>query len=86
MKRALFGFFVVALLFGLDSALASVAVEMNAAGALLSPGGAVRFEAFAVAAAFLLTRLGFASVFCVGAAVLAWSAVRWAWPARAAGS
>lgn len=84
MKRALFGLVVLAMLLGLDRAFASLAVETNAAGALLSPGGAVRLEAFAVAAAFLLTRLTFALSFCAFAAVLAGSAVRWAWPSPTA--
>lgn len=69
----------VAILFGLDRGFATIAVEINAAGALLSPGGAVSLEAFAVALAFLFTRLAFAVVFCVTAATAASEMVRWAW-------
>lgn len=67
-----------AALFGLDRALAHVAVEMNAAGALLSPGGA-ELEALAVGLGFLLVRLTFVASVGVTAFVLVGSALA---PAR----
>ena len=86
MRQVLFGLVSVFVLFGLDRLFATIAIETNAAGALLSPGGAVSLEAFVVAAAFALTRLAFALVFCLTAATLASNVVGWAWelsPGRA---
>ena len=77
MRRSLLGLVSVLVLHGLDRLLATAAIEINAAGALLSPSGAVSLEAFAVAAAFLLTRLAFAFVFCATVAAAAFGAVRW---------
>ncbi len=78
MRQTLFGLASVVVLFGIDRALASIAIEINAAGALLSPSGAASLEAFGVALAFLLTRLSLAFVFCLTAAMLSWSGVQWA--------
>lgn len=74
---------LAATLFGLDHALAWVAVESNAAGALLSPGGGVPLEAFAVALAFATTRLALVLTVGVGAALAASETVRAVWDAIA---
>ena len=58
----------------LDDALAQVAVERNAAGALLSPAGA-SVDALLVALAFFLARLGFVLSVTLGAAWLTGHAV-----------
>lgn len=68
------------LLYGADRLLAHVAVEMNAAGALLSPGGA-SLDAFAVAALFLLARFGWSLLVCVGFALTARALVKRVAPA-----
>ncbi len=54
----------LAVLFGVDHVLAGWAVELNAAGALLSPGGAVDLVSLFVAAMFLLNRLVLSFGFC----------------------
>jgi hypothetical protein len=82
-RRLLVRLAACAALFGLDRGLAFVAVETNAAGALLSPAGA-SLEAFAVAAAFFGTRLTLSLAVCVTAALAASDVVRWAWGAAAA--
>jgi hypothetical protein len=74
---------LAAILFGLDHALAPFAVETNAAGALLSPGGGVPLEAFAVAMGFALTRLTLVLTVGVGAALAASETVGAAWDAVA---
>jgi hypothetical protein len=81
VRLALIGLASVVVLFGLDRALASIAVETHAAGVLLSPGGVESLSALVVALAFLLTRVTFAVMFCATAMRFAWEAVRWAWPA-----
>jgi len=60
-----------AALFAADQALAALCVESNAAGALLSPGGGVDLDAFALAFAFIGARLLLALAVC---ASLAWTA------------
>ena len=80
MRRALARLGALVVLFGLDRGLATLAVERNAAGALLAPRG-VELEALAIAGAFLLVRLTFAVLLCAGAARLAAAAVRRLWPA-----
>ena len=52
----------------INRGLAEWAIASNAAGALLSPSGAVPLEAFALALGFLGSRLLFAGVFCVSLA------------------
>jgi len=71
MKRAAWRALACAALFGGDQALAALCVESNVAGALLSPGGGVDLEAFALAFAFVGVRLALALAFC---AALAWTA------------
>jgi hypothetical protein len=78
-RRLLVRALACALLFGLDAALARLAVATNAAGALLSPGGASP-GALMVAAAFFANRLTLSLAVCVGAALAASDLVRWGWP------
>jgi hypothetical protein len=68
-----------ALVFGLDRALAWLAVEGDAAGALLSPGGAVPLTAFAIAGAFFAIRLTLSIAVCVTVALAASQLVGWIW-------
>jgi hypothetical protein len=57
--------------FALDALFVRLAVEVNAAGALLSPGGAVSLEALVVASLFALTRLAFVTTLALTAGLLA---------------
>ncbi len=59
-----------------DRLFALLAIETNAAGALLSPGSGVSPSAIAVALAFLACRLLFVLVFCGAIALTAADAVR----------
>ena len=65
-----------------DRFFAWLALETNAAGALLSPGGAVDGSAFFVAFGFLGCRLLFVLVFCGAVAWTASDAVRVALSSR----
>ncbi|MCB9595493.1 MAG: hypothetical protein H6719_22420 [Sandaracinaceae bacterium] len=58
-----------------DRLFAVLALETNAAGALLSPSGAVDGSAFAIALGFLGCRLLFVLVFCGAVAWTAYDAV-----------
>lgn len=71
----------LALLAG-DRLFALLAIETNAAGALLSPGGGVSVGAFAIALGFLGCRLLFVLVFCAAVAWTAADAVRHALNSR----
>jgi len=71
MKRGVGRALLCAALFATDQALAALCVESNAAGALLSPGGGVDLEAFALAFAFIGARLLLAIAVCGS---LAWTA------------
>ena len=57
--------------FALDALFVRLAVEVNVAGALLSPGGAVSLEALLVASLFVLTRLAFVTALTITAGLLA---------------
>ena len=59
------------ILLALDALFARLCVELDAAGALLSPGGAVPVEAFAAAAAFLLVRVALVAALAATAGLLA---------------
>ena len=50
---------LIGILFAFDRLFARLCVEVDAAGALLSPGGPVPLAALGAAALFLLTRLSF---------------------------
>ena len=71
---------LTALVLGLGEVAAHVAVDRNAAGALLSPAGADP-SAFLLAGLYLLARFGGAAMVCltigVGAAELTVLAMRW---------
>ncbi len=77
-KQVLLRFGACLALLALDRLLATLAIETNAAGALLSPGGGVALEAFAIALAFLGVRLAFVVVFCGAVAWTTADAVRYA--------
>lgn len=71
MRRGVWRAVACAALFCGDQALAALCVESNAAGALLSPGGGVDLDAFALAFAFVGVRLLLAVAVC---ASVAWTA------------
>ncbi|MCA9605239.1 MAG: hypothetical protein KC619_06580 [Myxococcales bacterium] len=75
-KRLLLRFGACLVLLAGDRLFALLAIETNAAGALLSPGGGVSIGAFAIALGFLACRLGFVLVFCAAVAWTAAEAVR----------
>lgn len=64
MKRVAVGAAVTALVLGFGELCARVAVDRNAAGALLSPGGSVDPSAWLVAGMYVCARLGGAAMAC----------------------
>lgn len=74
---------LAAILFGLDHGIAWLAVQTNAAGALLSPGGGVPLAAFVVALSFAMTRLALVLTVGLGAALTGSEVVRSVWNAVA---
>ncbi|MFK7988110.1 MAG: hypothetical protein AB8I08_18970 [Sandaracinaceae bacterium] len=71
---ARFGLFALLVLF--DTLLGQHAVQVNAAGALLSPGGAMPADALLTALGFLTARAGWIVFLTMGAALLAGDAAR----------
>lgn len=67
---------LVVLLLAADTALGQHAVNVNAAGVLLSPGGAVPLDALLTALAFLGARVGWIVLLSSGAALLAADAAK----------
>ena len=74
----------VGVLLALDALFARLCVEIDAAGALLSPGGAVSVEAWFAAGGFLLARLAFVAALAGAAGLFAAALVERAF--RGAGS
>ena len=75
--------FVLLLQLVADRALAFIAVDLNAAGALLSPGGSLDLGALAVAAMFFFNRLLLALLFALTVGSAAAAVTGWLFRRRA---